>query len=199
MNKVTNELLEKIKQCSQCSSIIGHKKFPIKSHGNYASKYLLVSEAPGKESLDRNLFWVGVGGQILRTCAADAGTSLEELFYMTDIVKCWPNINNSNRPPTEAEIKACSNYLVQEIEELRPKLILAFGKHSASFLLKRNVKMKHEHGTVHELNDDTKVLVMLHPTGIDRQMNRIQYFRQLTLVFEKLRQSKHNEIANIFL
>lgn len=198
MKKISTELLDEIKRCRRCATILGYKKFSTNSHGQLNGKYLLVSEAPGKDSLTRQQYWVGVGGQILRSCASAAGTTLEKLFYLTDIVKCWPNENNNNRTPYLNEISNCSHFLTKEIEELKPKLIVSFGKTVSSFLLHREVKVNHEHGNIYDYTEDTKVLVLLHPTGIDRQMNRQVYLQQLTSLFKKLKDVKHNEIADIF-
>jgi DNA polymerase len=198
MNNISTELLDEIKKCKRCDTIIGYKKFPTTSHGQLNGRYLLVSEAPGKDSLTRQQYWVGVGGQILRSCALAAGTTLEELFYLTDIVKCWPNENDSNRTPYENEISNCSHFLTREIEELKPELIVSFGKPASSFLLRREVKVKREHGCIYDYNKDTKVLVLLHPTGIDRQMDRQVYLQQLTSLFKKLKDANHNDIADIF-
>jgi DNA polymerase len=198
MSKISTDLLDEIWKCKRCSTIIGHKKFPTSSHGQTDGRYLLVSEAPGKESLAREKYWVGVGGQILRSCTSDAGTSLESLFYLTDIVKCWPNENDSNRTPIESEISNCSHFLIREIEELKPVLIVSFGKPASSFLLQREVFVKREHGCMYNYNKNTKILVLLHPTGIDRQMDRQVYTRQLTSLFIKLKEGKHFDIADIF-
>ena len=198
MGQISNQLVNEIQKCQLCNTISGHKKFPTSSHGQLNGKYLLVSEAPGKESLSRQQYWTGVGGQILRSCTAAANTTLEELFYLTDIVKCWPNQNESNRTPFDSEIFNCSHFLTKEIDELKPSLILSFGKPASSFLLKREVRVKIEHGSIYNYNNETKILVLLHPTGIDRQMNRDVYKNQLKSLFLKLKEGKHNEISTIF-
>ena len=172
MTEISKQLISDIQKCQICRTIIGYKKFPTTSHGLLNGKYLLASEAPGRESLCRQQYWTGVGGQILRSCTDAANTTLEKLFYLTDIVKCWPNENGINRTPFDNEIQNCSHFLTKEIEELKPAIILSFGKPASSFLLKREVKVKMEHGRFYNYNKDTKVLVLLHPTGIDRQMNR---------------------------
>jgi len=198
MNNISTALLDEIKNCKRCDTIFSYKKFPTSSHGQLNGKYLLVSEAPGKDSLTSQQYWVGVGGQILRSCTSAAETTLEKLFYLTDIVKCWPNENDSNRTPFESEIANCSHFLTREIEELKPTLIVSFGKPASSYLLRRDVKVKSEHGKIYDYNKDTKILMLLHPTGIDRQMDRRVYMSQLTLLFSKLKENKHNEISNIF-
>ena len=88
MPKITDILTNEIQACKQCITIICHKKFPAKTHGNRDSNYMLLSEAPGKESLIKGKYWTGIGGSIFRDCCKKAGVELEELFYLTDIVKC---------------------------------------------------------------------------------------------------------------
>ena len=111
---------------------------------------------------------------------------------------CWPNANDSNRTPFENEISNCSHFLTREIQEIKPELIGSFGKPASSFLLRREVKVKREHGSIYDYNKHTKILVLLHPTGIDRQMDRGVYLQQLTSLFKKLKDTKHNDIADIF-
>ena len=122
MTKISQDLLNEIHKCQRCKSIIGNKKFPTSSHGKLNAKYLLVSEAPGKESLFRKQYWTGVGAQILRSCTTALNTTLEDIFYLTDIVKCWPSDNNNNRTPLESEIQNCSHFLTKEIEELKTQV-----------------------------------------------------------------------------
>ena len=68
MTEISKQLISDFQKCKVCKTIIGHKKFSTTSHGQLRGKYLLVSEAPGKESIDRLKYWTGVGGQILRSC-----------------------------------------------------------------------------------------------------------------------------------
>jgi len=196
--EISSELLAEIKRCKLCTTITGYRKFPSTSHGNLHSKYILVSEAPGKESLLRNQYWVGVGGQILRSTAKATNTVLEDLFYLTDIVKCWPNEHDFNRTPYQSEIFNCYHFLLKEIEELKPELIVTFGKIASSYLLKREVKIKKEHGKIFNFSSDTKILTLLHPTGIDRQMSRDVYKNQLTVLFDKLKSGQTNKLSDIF-
>lgn len=191
------DLLSKIKDCKKCKTINGFEKFPVKSHGNLNSNAILVSEAPGNDSLNKNKYWLGAGGKILRDCLP-IKTELEELFYLTDIVKCWPNVNKENRKPFENEILNCSPFLLMEIEKLKPKIILSFGGTSSSFLLNRKVKITKEHGKISKFNENTKIITLLHPSGIDRFMNRTIYKKQLTLLFNKIKENDLDKIERIF-
>jgi uracil-DNA glycosylase len=194
--KIMDKLLEIIKGCKKCTTIIGHRKFPLNSHGNLISKAILVSKAPGKDSLVSGQYWVGTGGKLLRGCLPQS-CELEDLFYLTDIVKCWPNDSNENRTPFENEILNCSTFLVSEIETLKPKLVIPFGEKSSSFLLKRKISITKEHGNLYSKNN-VDILVLLHPSGIDRFMKREIYLAQLKALFLKIKDKDYDNLKAIF-
>ena len=192
------ELLSKIYDCQKCSTINGYNKFSIKAHGNLKANAILVSEAPGKVSLIENeKYWVGAGGKILRQILP-IDKELEDIFYLTDIVKCWPNEKNENRTPNENEINNCSHFLKTEIEKLKPKIIISLGNIASSFLLNRKVKVTKEHGKLYEYNEWSKLLVLLHPSGIDRFMKRNIYIDQLNKLVTKIQNQEFENVENIF-
>lgn len=190
-------LLLDIEKCNKCISICGYKKFPIHSHGNLCSNAILVSEAPGKDSLLKDQYWTGNGGRILRECLPE-NTLLEDLFYLTDIVKCWPNENNENRSPNEEEVSNCSAFLKKEINIINPRLILSFGKTSSSVLTNRDIKITKEHGKVTSYDDGISLLTLLHPSGIDRYMDRKKYKDQISKLFFAIKSNDFQNIEEIF-
>ena len=203
MQENTENILTEVKSCQKCKTIIGYKKFPITSHGKTDSEFMLVSEAPGKKSIDTEnkseiKYWMGAGGKILRLCFTDTDKNLEDIFYLTDIVKCWPNEKNENRTPNETEILNCSSFLKREIESLKPKLILSFGKKSSEYLLNKEINLKKSHGKIYDFNNNTKILVMYHPSGIDRFMKRETYTTQLKVLFVRIIDNNIENIETIF-
>ena len=212
-------ILTEVSSCRKCVTIFGYKKFPFTSHGKTNSKYMLVSEAPGKKSIDKEdeaeiKYWMGAGGKLLRSTLFEANKELyeektnefgritakdlEDIFYLTDIVKCWPNENEKNRKPNKSEITSCSSFLTREIETLKPKLILSLGKPSTKYLLSEAVDMKNAHGKIYSFNNSTKVLVMYHPSNIDFHMKRAVYISQLKNVFKKIIENKIEDIEKVF-
>lgn len=207
MLEIIEDILNDIKKCGSCETINDYKKFPCISHGKVDSEYMLVSEAPGKNSVEGGKYWIGAGGKLLRILLDEANKALEEnkinheledIFYLTDIVKCWPNQNKKNRKPIDAEIINCSPFLTREIEALNPKLILSFGVPSSEYLLDRKITMRDSHGKIYTYNEFAKVLVMYHPSGIDRHMKRNVYNGQLKKVFAMIMDDEIDEIGEIF-
>jgi len=111
------------------------RKFGPEVYGNASTGYLLVGEAPGYASWRKRRRFTGPAGMLIRRALWSVGhpryRDLEDLFYMTDVVKCHPAAPanpSSNRSPRRVEVEACADYLVREIEVLRPSVIVAFGK-----------------------------------------------------------------------
>lgn len=123
---ISSNLLKEIQECQECLYILNYNKFPLVAHGKTDASYMLISEAPGEKSLNSGRYWTGKGGQIIRAVMRELGKELEDVFYLTDIVKCWTNENGRNRKPTQAEVSSCSVFLEREISELKPDLIIAF-------------------------------------------------------------------------
>lgn len=182
---ISESLLQQIDICQKCKSIIGYSKFPSNSHGNLNSKYMLLSEAPGGDSISNSRYWTGAGGRLLRSVMAEFNKELEDIFFMTDIVKCWPNENGKNRKPVPEEIANCLPFLAQEIAQLKPLLVLAMGKVAAESVLGRSLSMSEAHGKTYEAHG-TKVLAMYHPSQIDLFMNRGLYTNQIRTLLMRI-------------
>jgi len=195
---ISKELLEKISICTKCESISEHEKFALSSHGSLNADCMLVSEAPARDSLDNKKYWSGRSGKLLRSCLNGLNIELEDLFYLTDIVKCWTSANGTNRNPSDQEVSNCGHFLIKEILELEPKLILAFGNVVSSYLLKRRVSIKEEHGKIYTIANKFKVLVLLHPSNIDFFMKRDIYISQISSVFKALKEKNLEAIQNLF-
>lgn len=127
-----------IASCRLCDSMSPWRRFGRTAYGNPGTGYLLVGEAPGYVSWRKRQRFTGPAGLVirraLRQMAHPLYRTLEDLFYMTDVVKCHParpGRPRANRSPKQAEVSACSGYLVREIQMLPPSVIVTFGKVAA--------------------------------------------------------------------
>jgi DNA polymerase len=93
---------------------------------------MFVGEAPGADEDLQGLPFVGRAGQLL-TKMIEAINMKRESVYIANILKCRPP---NNRPPMPEEVAACSPFLMEQIDIIRPKIICALGKFSSQFLLK---------------------------------------------------------------
>lgn len=127
-----------IASCTFCPSMEPWRQFKPDASGTHSTGFLLVGEAPGYVSWKKRQRFTGPAGMLIRRALRQVGhlryRDLEDLFYMTDVVKCHPAPPanpQSNRSPTQAEVDACSGYLERELRVLHPSVIITFGKAAA--------------------------------------------------------------------
>lgn len=92
---------------------------------------MLVGEAPGRNEDETGRPFCGAAGKNLDLALASAGLQRSGVF-VTSIVKCRPP---ENRDPTPTEKEACRPYLLEQIEALRPRVLVALGRHGLHGLL----------------------------------------------------------------
>lgn len=127
-----------IASCQRCPTLKPWCRFGTDFYGNPSTGCLLVGEAPGFRSLKNRRRFTGPAGMLIRRALWKLHhpqfIDLEDLFYITDVVKCHPAPPGNpvaNRSPKRAEIKACLGYLVRELRTLRPSRVVTFGKTAA--------------------------------------------------------------------
>ncbi|MGH7253825.1 MAG: uracil-DNA glycosylase family protein, partial [Nitrospiraceae bacterium] len=138
--------------CTICPSMKPWRRFGPDAYGTHSTGFLLVGEAPGYVSWRKRRRFTGPAGMLIRRALRQVGhrryRDLEDLFYMTDVVKCHPAAPanpSSNRSPRRVEVEACSSYLLRELQVLRPSAIVTFGKAAAKSVTRA---IKHAAGPV---------------------------------------------------
>lgn len=133
--------------------------------GDREAEWMVVGEAPGAEEDARGEPFVGAAGQLLNAMLAAIGLTRESVF-IANILKCRPP---DNRDPSSAEIAECLPYLHQQIRQVRPRLILAFGRVAAQSLLGTDQPLGALRGSVHAAPPlNTPVVVTYHPAYLLR-------------------------------
>ncbi len=144
-----NRIVEEIKSCTKCP-LHKTRRNPVPGEGSIDAEVMFVGEAPGEREDATGRPFVGAAGKFLDQLLASVGLRREEV-YITNILKCRPP---GNRDPREDEIAACTPYLWRQIELIKPKVIIALGRHAARVLYaKAGLKwtnMSKKHGSVVE-------------------------------------------------
>lgn len=99
--------------------------------GNRTADLMIVGEAPGADEDRVGEPFVGRAGQLLDRMLAAIGCPREQV-YIANVLKCRPP---GNRDPRQDEMLRCQDYLIRQMELIRPQLILAVGRISAQHLL----------------------------------------------------------------
>lgn len=171
-------LVKETEICKNCTNIVIGK-------GNLNADILFVGEAPGKNEDEQGLPFVGRAGKNLDELLSKVGLSLKDI-YVANILKCRPP---ENRDPLPEEIKAHTPWLIEQIRQIKPKVICSLGNYATKFFMAEgNVDLMDKqpgitsvHGKVKfvEINGvKIKLIPLFHPAAII-------YKRDLTPLWEK--------------
>lgn len=138
---------------------------------------LIVGEAPGFVEELVGVPFVGPAGKLLAGLLKSIGIK-KHLVSITNVIQCVPtNDGKTVRKPTQREIDCCIEHLVEEIDELKPSLVIALGEVAFSTLTGRKMSMKDARGDYHHLALQTKwkckVFATYHPASALRMRDRI--------------------------
>jgi DNA polymerase len=98
-----------------------HKGVP--GEGNPHAKIFLIGQAPGAEEDKTGRPFVGRAGTFLTEQLKKIGIQRKEVF-ITSVVKHYPP---GNRMPTKDEVNACLPYLLEQIELVKPEVVVLMG------------------------------------------------------------------------
>jgi len=146
--------------CLDCSNCTLHNRRRIKPRGNLNADIMIIGEAPGRQEAAMGIPFVGDSGRDQAQFLLKVGID-ESDCYITNIVMCHPP---DNRDPTLEEIACCHDRLINEINIVNPKIIVAVGRLAASELLGREVKMSLDHG-IPWLVDGRIIIPVYHPAA----------------------------------
>ena len=113
--------------------------------------------------------FVGRGGKLLDEMIKSIGWRREDV-YITNIVKRRPP---ENRDPLPGEIEAYKPYLTQQIEILKPKVIVTLGRFSMNYFLPE-AKIMRDHGRVFKAGNYV-VFPVLHPAAALRSPQQMMF------------------------
>jgi uracil-DNA glycosylase len=148
--------------CTACSLYAGAKN-PVPGEGNPHAGFVCVGEAPGQTEDELGKPFVGASGQLLTKILAAINFTRDDVF-ICNVLKHRPP---GNRNPTLEEIKACSPFLLRQLELLKPRVILALGTFAAQTLLQTTIPIGKLRGQVHRYYG-VPLIVTYHPAALLR-------------------------------
>jgi DNA polymerase len=102
---------------------------------------MFIGEAPGADEDAQGEPFVGKAGQLLTKIIQTMGLS-RSAVYIANILKCRPDTPgqpSGNRKPTNEEMETCIPYLHEQIDHIRPKVIVALGATAVEGLLGKTI------------------------------------------------------------
>jgi DNA polymerase len=130
--------------------------------GPELARLMLVGEAPGAEEDRAGTPFVGRSGALLEQLLAELDLERSEI-YVTNAVKCRPP---GNRSPRTAELRSCERFLVGQLAEVAPEVVVCLGATAARSVLGSTATISSLRGQVHPVvGSSARVLVTYHPAA----------------------------------
>lgn len=136
---------------------------------------MIIGEAPGKEEDKQGKGFVGKSGELLWNELKKYKYS-RDLFHVTNVVKCFPS---ETKTPTKRHINYCSKIINDEIEQINPPLILAFGNTGLKYFLDQESGIMNKSGTT-EWIEKAKAWVCwcIHPSSVLYHEENMAMFKE---------------------
>ena len=134
-------LRERALACVKCPNLATARENVVFGVGNIDAQLMFVGEALGADEDLQGEPFVGAAGQLLTKIISATGLSRGEV-YIANILKCRPDMpagSSGNRKPTPEEMQTCIPFLHEQIDLIRPKVIIALGATAVEGLLGKTV------------------------------------------------------------
>ena len=175
-------LQETCMACTQCG-LCETRHNVVFGIGSQNAKIMFVGEGPGEQEDLQGEPFVGRAGQLLDDMLSIIDLSRKTNCYIANIVKCRPP---QNRDPMETEQDACIGYLMNQIELVKPDIIVCLGRIAAMRLIREDYRITREHGQWVQ-KDGVWMTAIYHPSALLRDVSkRPETFEDLLAIREKL-------------
>ena len=173
---------EEIGDCTRCPLAYAGRKKIVFGDGSPTARLMFVGEGPGADEDAQGLPFVGKAGQLLNNMIGAMGLARAEV-YIANIVKCRPP---GNRVPEPAEANTCSQFLLRQIDVVRPEAIVALGATAATYLLGVKQSLSSLRGRWHRCRG-AKLAVTYHPAFLLRDpRQKAEAWKDLQMVMREL-------------
>ena len=118
------------RSCAKCPQLAATRTTVVFGSGNADADLMFVGEAPGKNEDEQGLPFVGQAGKLLDKLLGEIGMQRGDVF-ICNVLKCRPP---GNRDPHPAEIEACEDYLLRQVELIEPHVICTLGNFATKLM-----------------------------------------------------------------
>ena len=160
-------LREFIGDCTRCKLSGLGRRTVVFGTGDPNADLMFVGEAPGADEDEQGVPFVGRAGQLLTKIIEAIGMHREDV-YIANVIKCRPP---GNRNPEPDEVATCEPFLAQQIDIVKPRVIVALGTFAAHLLLRTDAPISRIRGVVHQYRG-ASLIPTFHPAYLLRSPDR---------------------------
>jgi DNA polymerase len=196
-------LRERALACVKCPHLASSRKNVVFGVGSIDAQLMFVGEAPGADEDEQAEPFVGKAGQLLTKIIQATGLQRADV-YIGNILKCRPDTpgqSAGNRKPTSDEMATCIPYLHEQIDLIRPRVIVALGATALEGLLGKTLGITKLRGTWKTYRG-TPLMPTYHPAYLLRNQamsEKRKVWEDMLAVMEKLGMPVSEKQRNYFL
>ena len=193
---------ERVCVCTKCAHLASSRTQTVFGVGNPDAEIMFIGEAPGADEDQQGEPFVGRAGQMLTKIIKAMGFAREDV-YIANILKCRPDMpagSFGNRAPTPAEMQTCRPYLVEQIDIIQPRVLVALGAVAVEGLLGARGTMRELRGRWHSYNG-TPLMITYHPAYLLRNQSpseKRKVWEDMMQVLERLEKPISEKQRNYF-
>jgi uracil-DNA glycosylase len=170
--KAMAQLGARVRVCQKCPHLAASRTQTVFGVGDIHSPLMFVGEAPGADEDAQGEPFVGRAGQLLTRIIETMGLT-RGTVYIANILKCRPDTPgraSGNRKPTAVEMETCLPYLLEQIDIIRPRVVVALGATAVEGLFGRAMPIARVRGTWLEFRG-IPVMPTYHPAYLLRNQS----------------------------
>jgi uracil-DNA glycosylase len=189
--------------CVKCPNLVAARKNVVFGVGSISAELMFVGEAPGADEDAQGEPFVGKAGQLLTKIIQTMGLARESV-YIGNILKCRPDTpgqSAGNRKPTPEEMTTCIPFLHEQIDLIRPRVIVALGVTAVEGLLGKTAGITRLRGNW-QVYRGTPLMPTYHPAYLLRNQamsEKRKVWEDMLQVMEKLGMPISEKQRNFFL
>jgi uracil-DNA glycosylase family 4 len=193
---------ERVAVCVKCPHLAQSRTQTVFGVGNPNAELMFVGEAPGADEDARGEPFVGAAGQLLTKIIAAMGFTRTDV-YIANVLKCRPDTpgqSSGNRKPTAHEMQTCLPYLAEQIEIIKPKVLVALGGTAVEGLLGIRAPVGAMRGRWHS-HQETPLMITYHPSYLLRNQSpadKRKVWEDMLQVLERLDRPISEKQRNYF-
>ena len=184
------DLRARVMGCVKCAHLVSSRTNVVFGVGNVNAELMFVGEAPGADEDRQGEPFVGAAGQLLTKMIQAMGLTRDSV-YIANILKCRPDTPGQaygNRKPTPEEMHTCISWLHEQIDIIRPKVLVGLGATAIEGLLGKTAGIMRLRGQWHTYRD-IPLMPTYHPAFLLRNQavsEKRKVWEDLLQVMERL-------------
>lgn len=196
------DLRQRAMACVKCAHLASSRKNVVFGVGDMNAQLMFVGEAPGADEDIQAEPFVGKAGQLLTKIIETMGLRRDSV-YIANILKCRPDTPGQafgNRKPTPEEMQTCIPFLHEQIDLIRPKVLVALGGTAVEGLLGKSVGIMKLRG-VWQTYRGIPLMPTYHPAYVLRNQalsEKRKVWEDMMMVMEKIGMSISDKQRKFF-